>query len=130
MGTKKDKKEKKVKDVSDKKKREKKGRKIYPLEEGAKITELPEDFDFAKHKAIGKKLWENDWQYILHRAEECTWRAAALQVKATKMKECGSKKDRSRLARLQKMTAKMAELKAELEASGVDVEALLEADES
>ena len=118
---------KKVKDVS--KKEKKPGRTDYPIKDGDTIEALPDDFDFAKHKAVAKKFWDADWKYVQHRAEECTWKAGVLEAKALKMKELGSKKDRQRMNRLQKMTAKMEELKKELEESGVDVEAPLAADE-
>ncbi len=136
MAKPKDEKNDKVKDVSKKDgKKEKKERKpregtrvLYPLKEGTKLTEVPEDFSFDKHWRIKKNFFEHEWKCLEHRADEAQWMVGHLRKKAKQMKELGGTKNRTRMSRLQKMQAKMAELRAELEGAGIDVDGLLEAE--
>lgn len=115
-------KEKKVKETKPK---VDKGRKDYPLAKDHVISELPAGFDFTKHKTIKRANWDADWMHMEHRVAELRWKADVLEEKAKEAQTLGGKKERNKAKSLKKMQEKMAELRKELEASGIDVDELL-----
>lgn len=88
---------------------------------------LPDGFDFNEHKLLRRKNFVNDALYFEHRALHLEHRAAAFRGMAAEAKAFGSREDRARAKKLQRMNDQMAELRKQLESSGVDVSALLAA---
>lgn len=111
-------------------KTKKPGRKAHPSV-GNKDTSvypfkaLPEDFDFATMKGLKKKDFATDAAYYEYRAKELEARAAKFRTQAEEAKKMGTGTERKNAKRLVKLQEKMAELKAQLSAQGVDVESLL-----
>lgn len=98
--------------------------KVYPF------TEVePEGFDFKVHKSLKKRDFAADHLFYLYRATELDNKAAAFRKQAEDAEKLGSVKDRGRMKRLVKLQDKVAELKQQLEAQGVDVEELLKSAE-
>lgn len=98
--------------------------KMYPF------TEIePKGFDFKTHKSLKKRDFAADHLFYLYRATELDNKAAAFRKQAEDAEKLGSVKDRGRMKRLVKLQDKVAELKQQLEAQGVDVEELLKAAE-
>lgn len=120
------KKEKKVKDVSDKPRVAKK-RQPHPDVARAKdpLEREPETFDFEKNAPIKRKQFASDAFYFEYVARTYDWRAGKLRERAEASRTLGSGKEKQKRKRLMKLQDKLAELKAELEKDGVDVDALL-----
>jgi len=95
--------------------------KVYPF------TETPGDFDFDTHVALKKKDFAADHMYYTFQAEKLDFKATMFREKAEEARKMGSAKERSKAKRLRKMQTKMAELRAQLEAQGLDVDELLAA---
>jgi len=109
---------------------EKKGRQEHPLvgNEDTKVypfTVVPPDFDPSKHKGLKKKDFAEEATYFEYRAQMAEMAAKAFRVKAEESKAMGSSKDRAAGKRLKKMMVKAKELRAQLVAQGVDVDAFL-----
>jgi len=86
---------------------------------------VPEKFDFAKNKPLKKTDFKNEDLFFEYKAAECDAKAIVFRAKAEESKKLGSTKDRAKAKRLLKMQEKMAELREQLEADGVNVEELL-----
>lgn len=95
------------------------------IQEDTKLTELPADYDMDRHAPILKKNWLKEDEFYEYRAKGHDHLAAKWRERAEESKRMGTGADRAAKKRLTKMTAKVAELRASLEASGVDVDALL-----
>lgn len=93
---------------------------------GSKIDDLPEDFDFAKCSPIKRRQFSSEAGYYEYKAKENHWRADVYESKAKESRELGSGKTRQKAKRLRNMTQRMSDLRTELEADGIDVEALLQ----
>lgn len=111
------------------------GRTVFGLV-GSKDSEVypftdmtPEGFDPKVHKSLKKKDFAADHLFFLFRADELDSKAAAFRKQAVEAEKLGSSKDRGRMKRLVKLQDKVAELKQQLEAQGVDVEELLKSTE-
>ena len=96
---------------------------VYPF------TETPPDFDFVKQAPLKKRDFATDWQYFTHKSKDGQFKVEVWKTKAEEAKTLGSGKERAKAKRLRKMQAKMAELRAQLEAQGIDVEALLKGED-
>ena len=121
---------KKVADEPAKPKKEKKAKPVYPavaaLPKDGKLDAVPgPDFRFDYYAPVKRTTFKSDELYLRHKANELRWRASGLDKKADEAKLLGSTADRAKAKRLQKMQAKMADLRAELEKQGIDVDALL-----
>ena len=86
---------------------------------------LPTDFDFDTMKGLKKKSFATEAAYYDYRAKEMDHKAAKFRVQAEEAKKTGSGAERNKAKKLVKLQSKMAELKAQLAAQGVDVDALL-----
>ena len=86
----------------------------------------PADYDFAKMKPLGKKDFESDHTFFSYKAADADFRADFYRARAEEAKVLGSSKERAKAKRLVKMQEKIAELRAQLEDQGVDVDALLD----
>lgn len=86
---------------------------------------LPEGFDFNEHKLLRRKNFTRDDLYFEHRALHLDHKAGKFRGMAAEAKALGSREDRARAKKLQRMNDQMAELREQLEKSGVDVGALL-----
>ncbi len=86
---------------------------------------VPEGFVFGKHKTLKKNAFQADHLYFAHRAADLAFRSEQFTAKAEEAKKIGSGKERNKAKRLQKMQAKMSELRKELEDQGIDVNELL-----
>jgi len=93
---------------------------IYPFTES-----MPDEFDFEKYPTLKRKDFVHDHLYFEHKALEAERKVAKFRELAEEAKKLGSTQDRARAKKLLKTAAKMAELKAVLEAGGYDVDALL-----
>ena len=95
---------------------------IYPFK-----VAVPEGFDFKLHANLKKKDYISDYLYFEFRAAGAENAVISFKELAEEAKKLGSSKDRAKAKRLVKMTSKLSELKQQLIAAGVDVEALLSA---
>lgn len=106
-------------------KKVKKNRAQYPIPEGG-LEGVPADFDRKKFKPLKKKDFKNEADFLELRATNLEEAAKRLRDEA-KAVRAGGGKDKGKAKRLVAMTKKMADLKASLEAEGIDVAALLAA---
>jgi len=97
-----------------------KDEKIYPFD-----VAMPEGFNWKQHKSLKKRDYTADHLFYEFRALECDHKAILFRAQAEESQKLGSAKDRGRAKRLIKLQEKMAELKSQLTAQGVDVEELL-----
>ena len=86
---------------------------------------MPEGFTFDEHKPLKRKDFQHDRFYFAHKAEAYDFLADKMRAAAENAAKYGSRKERTKAKRLERLQAKMNELRAELEADGIDVEALL-----
>lgn len=93
--------------------------------ESVLLTEVPADHDSKLHKPLKKANFENEATYLRMKADEFEAKAVALRKEADVSEKMGSKSERAKAKKLVQMQERMAELKKQLEASGVDVEALM-----
>jgi len=93
---------------------------IYPFKDA-----VPEGFSFKVNKPLKKRDFSADHLFFSYRAEEMDIKAAAFRAQAEEAKKIGSSADRNRVKRVLKLQEKMDELKAQLTAQGIDVQALL-----
>lgn len=100
-----------------------------PMTVNEPLTEAPADFDFNLYRPLKKRDFAEEHLFYEHKAMEMEFKAAQYRADAAESKKLGSSKDRAAARRLVKMTEKMAELQAQLVAAGVDVDALLAAQE-
>lgn len=98
----------------------------YPrTDSDPKFESVPDDWDTAKHNPLKKKDFEKEEVYFYMRADQLEAAAQKMRRKGEYSAKFGSSKDAVKAKRLKKMQEKMAELQKQLEADGVDVEALL-----
>lgn len=95
------------------------------IAEDTKLTELPADYDMDRHAPTLKRNWLKEEDFYEYRAVTHEHHAKKWRDRAEESKRMGTGADRAAKKRLTKMTAKVAELRASLEASGVDVDELL-----
>jgi hypothetical protein len=95
--------------------------KVYPF------VATPAEFNFVTHKLLKKKDFATDAAFFTFKGDEMRNKATIFDGKAEEAKKMGSSKERAKAKRFLKMRDKMAELKASLEAQGIDVESMLEA---
>ena len=88
------------------------------------LKDWPEDFDPKKHKPLLKRDFETEAPWLINRAEKLEAQAKAYRDEAEMVKKLGSKQDRAKAKKLIQMRDRMAELRAQLEAEGIDVDAL------
>lgn len=86
---------------------------------------LPDDFAFDTMKGLKKKSFATEAAYYDYRAKEMDHKATKFRAQAEEAKNVGSGAERNKAKKLVKLQSKMAELKAQLEAQGVDVNELL-----
>ena len=109
---------------------QKKGLPIYEVGEEELTVSVPDNFSFETHKAIKRKAFAADHLFFGHKAAELRFKADRFEAKATEAKAMGGSKDRAAAKRLQRMQAKMGELRDQLEEQGVNVDELLGATEA
>ena len=88
---------------------------------------LPEGFDFKVHKILKKKNFTTEALYYEHRVLEMEFKAEKFAALAEECRTMGSAADRRKKKQIVKLNSKMNELKAQLIAQGIDVEALIAA---
>ena len=108
------------------------GRKMHPLVDNKDtkvypFASTPPDFDFKGMKPLKKKDFVGEGEFLEYKAAECEAKAADFREKAKEAKLTGNKADKSKAKRLKKIMSKAAELREQLKAQGVDVDALLAA---
>jgi hypothetical protein len=86
---------------------------------------VPAGFDFTKHAGLKKKDFAKPSAFLTYEAERLEWLAGRKRAKADLARKGGDQKGGGKLSKFQKTMAKMAELRADLESQGIDVEALL-----
>ena len=91
---------------------------------------MPDGFSFAKHTALKKGDFKDEAIYCEHRAEQMNFKAKVWNEKAKEIRELGSPSERKKKKQVIKLSQKMDELKKQLAAQGIDVEALLAAEKS
>lgn len=117
----------------EKAKKEKIKRVAYPLpadpksEDGGtlKLTEIPADWDPKLHKPLTKKDFAEDHLFFELKARQAEAAAAKFRKMGEDSKKVGNVADRAKAKKLQSMQKRMEELKAQLTAQGIDVNALL-----
>ena len=92
---------------------------VYPF------PEIPADYDPSIHAALKRKDFAHDYTYFEMRAAALRAQADGYDVAATEARTLGSKAERAAAKRMRKMSEQVTELRAKLEAQGVDVDALL-----
>lgn len=92
---------------------------IYPF------AEIPADFDPAVHSPLKRKDFAHDYTYFEYRAGVCQAQADKYLKEAEDARTLGSKAERAAAKRLTKMVDQIGELRAKLEAQGVDVDELI-----
>ena len=93
--------------------------------ETIKLKEVPETYDEKVHRPLRKENFEGDDWYYIHKAEQLEAQAQWNRKQAEDYRKLGGVQDRAKAKRLLDMQSRMAELKAQLAADGVDVEALM-----
>lgn len=115
--------------VTEKPPKEKKTRVEHPavaaLGKDQLLEAIPEDFDSSKHAPIKRSQFKEDHLFFSYRAQLARAAAARFDKLAEQAKQVGNRADRAKANKLVKMQAKFAELRKTLEASGIDVDALL-----
>jgi len=91
----------------------------------AKLTAWPTDHDEKQHLPLRKSDFENEAPWLIHRAEFLEGVAKRLRVEAEQSLTLGNKADRVKAKRLTRLQDQMAAVRAELAASGVDVDKLM-----
>lgn len=102
---------------------------LKPDEKGkatVKLETWPDDFDPKLHKPLRRGDMKDESVWLLRKAEEHDKKAADLRKEAEIVKTTGGKQSAKKAQRFAKMTSRLAELRKELEADGLDVEGLLE----
>lgn len=93
--------------------------------DGGYDVAVPEGFDFDKFRPLKKRDFTSEHLFYEHKAAQMDHKAAAFRAQGEEAKKLGSTKERAKAKRLIKMTEKMAELRKQLEAQGIDVDAVL-----
>lgn len=90
----------------------------------AKLKEFPADYDPKVHKPLRRVDFECESVHMLMRADELDRKSAKLRMDAAILQK-GGKKVSGKAKKLQSLVARMAALRAELEADDFDVDAML-----
>ena len=104
-----------------------KARVAFKISETPYDVTVPEGFDFKVHKVLKKKNFATEALYYEHRVEEMNFKAAKFAALAEESRTMGSAADRRKKKQIVRLNSKMNELKAQLIAQGIDVEALIAA---
>ncbi len=91
---------------------------------------MPDGFDFAKHYPVQKRNFANEALYYDHRAAEMQFKKEQFEAHAEICRTQGSAADRRKAKQIVKLQSKVDELRAILEAQGINVEELLANSES
>lgn len=89
-----------------------------------KLKDFPTDFDPKLHKQLTRKDFENDAPLLRKRAEELRVRASKLDKEAQDAETLGSASQRQAAKKLRGMVGRIGELTKDLEAQGIDVDAM------
>lgn len=103
---------------------------IFPALVGGKKIESLEQlrgYDPKVHRPIKPTDFTDESLLLEWKADSYEQKAKALRLEAAQLRELGSVKDRAKMKKFLQMQAKIEELAADLEATGVDVEAVREA---
>lgn len=101
----------------------------YPCDDRS-LTDAPEDFNPKKHAPLKRKKFVEDWDFFDYKTADLRRRADLYEEKAEESRRMGTGVSRKKAKRLTKMRDVMEALKKELSEQGVDVEAILNLDES
>ena len=104
-----------------------KGRTGFKVSETPYDVTMPDGFNFKDYKPLKKKNFKDEALYFEHRAEEMAYKMTAFKAQAEEARTTGSAADRRKKKQIVKLNAKMNELKEQLVAQGIDVEALIAA---
>lgn len=101
------------------------------LEGGKKIKAVPPDWSTRDYADLKASDFEDSAQHVFmrHRAAYYRRRAEALEKQAKMVEEFGTSADLKKAQRFLKMQEQFAALKKQLEDAGLDVDALVAADE-
>ena len=88
---------------------------------------VPEGFNFKDYKPLKKRNFASETTYYLHRKEEMNYKAGIFAELAEEARTQGSAADRRKKKQIVQAQKKMAELRAQLEGQGIDVDAILAA---
>lgn len=86
---------------------------------------MPTDLDLKKHYPLKRGDFEDETIWLIARAETFEAKAVSYREEADDWKRLGSIKDRVKAKKLITMQRRMADLKTQLQAQGIDVDALL-----
>lgn len=90
-----------------------------------KLDEYPADWDAKVHKPLRRKDFTGDHVFLERRATELEAKAKQLRIEAEEARKLGNSADRAKAKKLRSMLDKVADLKKELEAQGIDVTSLV-----
>lgn len=90
-----------------------------------KLEDFPADYDPKIHKQLRKADFVNEAPFLERRAAQLEKAAANLRAEAAQARTLGSTADRQKAKKLKSMIDKVAELRKEFEAQGLDVDALV-----
>ena len=99
----------------------------FKISEKAYDIAMPDGFNFDDYKMMARKNFTTEEIYWDHRAVEAQWRVEQFKARAADCRANGSAADRRKKKQIVRLNSKMNELKAQLIAQGIDVEALIAA---
>lgn len=91
------------------------------------LSAVPADFNPKIHLPLGRKDFVDEGCWFLVKADYFDKMAAKMRHMADESKKLGNIKERAKAKRLIKMTERLAELRKELEAQGINVDDVLKA---
>lgn len=89
------------------------------------LDDFPADFDPKVHKPLRRGDFKNEAPFLERKATELEARARELRREADEARKLGSQADRAKAKKLRAMMDKMEEIKAQLKAQGIDVDAVV-----
>ena len=104
--------------------RTKQNKKPYRTESDPKLIEWPADFDSSKHQPLTLEDFEAEDVFWLHRAEVYERKAAQARREAELFQQFGGGEQRKLAAKAARMADQLAQLRARLEADGIDPDEL------
>jgi hypothetical protein len=96
----------------------------YPIPEGGLVT-WPTDWSISKHKPLAKKNFADEAVYYDGKAAMYEKMAANARREAETSRKLGGLADRGKAKKLIKMQEKFLELRKQMEADNIDVDAIL-----
>jgi hypothetical protein len=91
---------------------------------------VPPGFNFLNYKPLKKKNFATEALYYEHRVAEMDFKSDSFAAQAEEARKFGDSKQRNKAKKIVKLNEKMAELRKQLTAQGINVDELLKAQEA